>query len=157
MFQRAVLGLMFLSGLAEAQDLWLAAVQRGVGEPVEVRLKTGKTQSGTLLRGDETDLVLRHKQGETMIGRSEVRELRMRTGRSRGRRMLIGGLIGTGAGAAVSAAAILTSATLGGGTVRSPDELTGMAIGGTAAGAGIGIAIGAAIPASYKTIYSAPD
>jgi hypothetical protein len=133
---------------------WLAAVQTATGKAVQVRLNDGKRIDGTLLRGRESGLVISDRRGETTVARSDVRQVRMRTGRSRGRGMLLGGIIGGATSAGLATAGTLVAAYAGAG--GSDRKLLAIGLGAVATGTGIGIIIGRALTGRYQTIYEAP-
>jgi hypothetical protein len=132
---------------------WQAAIQSANGKTIQIRLADGSRSEGRLLRGTESELILRGRRGETTIARTEVRQLRMLTGRTRGRRVLLGSMIGLGIGAGVATAATVTIRLYGDPGGGNDDKYVAAGIGIAAAGAGIGAAIGAALPSHYQTIY----
>jgi len=142
-----------------AQDFetsgWSAAVRKATGKVVQIRLSGGNRIEGNLLQGDQSELVVRHRRGETAVARSDVREMRMRVGRSRHRGMLRGGLIGGAVGAVLATAGTLV-ARLGGGEGGNDRKLVAIGLGTVVAGVGIGVAIGSAVTGHYETIYEAP-
>ena len=131
---------------------WQAAIQSANGKTIQIKLVDGSKSEGKLLRGTESDLILRDRTGEVTIARTDVRQLRMLTGRTRGRRVLLGSMIGLGIGAGVATAATVTI-RLYGDSGGNDDKYVAAGIGIAAAGAGIGAAIGAALPSHYQTVY----
>lgn len=151
---------LFISPLVfAAQDpetaRWLAGVQTAAGKAVRIQTTGGKRTTGVLLRGTDSSLVLRDRKGETVLLKSEVREIQLRQGRSRGRKMLLGGILGGSIGAGLGAAGTLASRLMGG-EGGNDEKLVAIGIGVAAAGAGIGVAIGAGLPERYETLYIAP-
>ena len=131
---------------------WLALMQMTEGKVMQVKLNSGRTISGTLIRGDESTMVLRYSKGESIITREEIREIRVREGRGHGGRAKLGAIIGGSVGGAMGA----LSGALGGAGGADASLAAGIAIGVTGAGAGIGAVIGAAIPNRYTRAYTAP-
>ena len=132
---------------------WQAAVRSANGKTIQIKLADGTKSEGRLLRATESELILQDRQGEATISRTDVRQLRMLSGRTRGRRVFLGSMIGLGIGAGVATAATVTIRLYGDPGGGNDDKYVAAGIGIAAAGAGIGAAIGAALPGHYQTIY----
>ena len=160
MLRFAALGLFLLAVTAHAQDAdaarWLDAVQKTSGKPVQIRFKDGHKETGSLVRGTASDLVVKTDRGETMIARSDVRELLRRKGRSRGGRAKLGAIIGAVSAGSLAGVVVGTAMNDGAYIQNSKGDLAAFFIGGAAFGAGVGAGIGAIIPTSYETVYLAP-
>ena len=71
---------------------------------IEVVMREGKRLRGTFVSASETVLVLRSKSGEHSISRGDIRRVRIADPLRRVRSVLIGAVIGAGAGLAIGAA-----------------------------------------------------
>jgi len=134
---------------AQTRD-WLEALQPAAGEPVRLRLNSGRTQTGVLL--SVTDDAL-HLKGAAAVPRQTISAVQLKTGMSAERRVKRGALIGGVIGALYAGAGIAVADRTPGTTKA---VLVGVVITGTAFGAGVGALSGALWPRSYRTIYRAP-
>src|SRR5262245_41032483 len=126
-------GSLCVSAFAQADTTrWLALMQMTEGRVMQVKLNSGHTISGTLIRGDESTMMLWYSKGESMIARQEIREIRVREGRGHGGRAKLGAIIGGLVGGALGA----FSGALGGAGGAHASLAAGVAVGVTGAGAG---------------------
>ena len=134
---------------AETPD-WLEALQPAAGETVRLRLNGGRTQTGVLLSVTDDALQLK---GAAAVPRQTIRAVQQKTGMSAEKRIKRGALIGAVAGALYSGAGIAIADRTPG---TSKALFIGVALTGTALGAGVGALSGAVWHRSYRTIYRAP-
>ena len=58
----------FNLGAQDSETLrWLAAVRKATGKAVRIQLSGGNRIDGNLLHGNDSGLVVRHRQGETAV------------------------------------------------------------------------------------------
>ena len=133
---------------ARAADDWSAVQALPAGEKIVVRTKDGDRLTGRF--DSASDLLINFSDGRKKISltRESVRRVQLDRGNSRGRGILVGSLIGAGAGFAV------------GSVLYFPyrDDMVGTTVPGCAAlGLAIGAGIGAATGKGSKneTVYEA--
>lgn len=134
-----------------SQSGWakLSALQPGA--QIQVVDTSAKVHSGSFVSASDTAIDLRGTSSEQSIQKSDVRQVKLVKGSSRGRHALIGGAIGAGAGAGIGVAA--KGACSGIGCSNSSGKWAGA---GAAVGAVLGAVVGAVMPAhGGTTVYKA--
>lgn len=118
------------------------------GRNVEVRGVEGQAVKGQLQSVEESQITVRKGATAITTARDMVREVRLRTGRTRLQKTGIGAAVGAGTSFAFVVIALYAT-----GSSFSSDDAPELVSGFTIWGTGVGAAVGALLPVKWKTVY----
>lgn len=146
LFLICVLGLPCASWAQTNPASWENLNMLQAGEKIQVVEMNSKKVSGTFVNISDAVISLQEGAGPHAIQRQDVRSVKLMKAQHRLRNVLIGGAVGAGAGAGITAASWENHGFTGG-------KGTGATVGAVIGFAG-GAIVGALVP-SHKTIYRA--
>ncbi|MGA2856563.1 MAG: glycine zipper family protein [Candidatus Sulfotelmatobacter sp.] len=145
LFLICVLGLPCVSWAQSDQAAWASLSALQAGQKIQIVEMNSKKHSGTFVSVSDTAIAYRETAGEQTVQKQDVRSVKLMENKHRLRNTLIGGAVGAGAGAGITAASWENHGFLG-------SKGTGAAV-GAVIGFVAGAVVGALLP-SHKTVYS---